>query len=195
MLSFYKFLPAYAGIDDGEISIEEFVESIFAGASSSGIIWVHFLSWWKQRKNPQILWMFYEDLRNDLEKGVLRIAKFLNIQPDRRLLDLVVKRSTFSYMKSNQGQFDGHFVFHRVKKQMGMQGFPYKATKVNKARKIGESKVVIPTKILATLEAKWATILRPATGCTSYKELMNAVKADLPEYYDDRKLLAFFNKI
>lgn len=64
--SFYKFLPAYTNLKPGDITQEQFAEAIFAGVSHSGQIWHHFLSWWEQRTNPDVMWIFYEDLKEDL---------------------------------------------------------------------------------------------------------------------------------
>jgi hypothetical protein len=80
LLSFFKFLPQWMCVPDGQISIDEFVKSIFAGASNSGQIWQHFHSWWTQRHDPNVLWLFFEDLKTDLPKNVLRIAKFMGMR-------------------------------------------------------------------------------------------------------------------
>jgi aryl sulfotransferase len=64
--SFYKFLPAYINLQPGDITQEQFADAIFAGVSHSGQIWDHFLGWWEQRHNPDVMWLFYEDLKDDL---------------------------------------------------------------------------------------------------------------------------------
>jgi hypothetical protein len=64
--SFYKFLPSYTNLQLGDITQDQFADAIFAGASHSGQIWDHFLGWWEQRHNPDVMWLFYEDLKDDL---------------------------------------------------------------------------------------------------------------------------------
>eukprot|EP00962_Isochrysis_galbana_P047868 scaffold19764_cov114-Isochrysis_galbana.AAC.8 len=64
--SFYKFLPAYTNLQPGDLTQEQFADAIFAGASHSGQIWDHFIGWWEQRHNPDVMWLFYEDLKDDL---------------------------------------------------------------------------------------------------------------------------------
>lgn len=64
--SFYKFLPSYTNLQPGDLTQEQFADAIFAGASHSGQIWDHFLGWWEQRHNPDVMWLFYEDLKDDL---------------------------------------------------------------------------------------------------------------------------------
>mmetsp|Transcript_31174 Transcript_31174/g.58097 ORF Transcript_31174/g.58097 Transcript_31174/m.58097 type:complete len:367 (-) Transcript_31174:131-1231(-) len=184
MLSFYKFLPKWMQVDASKISIEEFVDAIFAGASNSGQIWNHFTDWWSQRQNPDVLWLFFEDLKADLEGGVLRIAKFMGIEPEPKLVQKVVEMSHFNYMKEHQSKFDDHFVFDRVKKQMGLANATHKATKVRKSGgKVGEGKKSIPPSILKLLTEKWKNIVEKQTGIASYEELKKAYKALHPEFY------------
>ena len=47
--SFYKFLPAYTGLQPNDIDERAFSDAIFAGASHSGQIWNHLLGWWDCR--------------------------------------------------------------------------------------------------------------------------------------------------
>ena len=58
------------GAGAGDITYEQFAEAIFAGASHSGQIWDHMLGWWEQRHQPNVLWVFFEDLKTDLRKEV-----------------------------------------------------------------------------------------------------------------------------
>ena len=76
-ISFHKFLPDYTGLKDGDITQEQFADAIFAGASHSGQIWHHYLGWWERRKDPNVLWVFFEDLKADLPGQVARIARFM----------------------------------------------------------------------------------------------------------------------
>lgn len=57
-----RFLPSFAGLRAGDIDEETFGAAIFAGASHSGQIWDHFLGWYEQRHNANVLWVFFEDL-------------------------------------------------------------------------------------------------------------------------------------
>ena len=45
------------------ITMEQFASAIFAGVSHSGLIWNHFVSWWKVREQDDVLWVFFEDLK------------------------------------------------------------------------------------------------------------------------------------
>ena len=68
--SFYKFLPAYTGLAPDDIDEVTFANAIFAGASHSGQIWDHMLEWWERRHDQNVLFLFFEDLIDDLPQQV-----------------------------------------------------------------------------------------------------------------------------
>jgi hypothetical protein len=111
--SFYKFLPAYTGLDPEDIDEQTFADAIFAGASHSGQIWGHMLGWWQQRHNKNVLWVFFEDLKKDLQQEVRRVARFMgtDMHDDERLQQAIT-RSGFAYMSQSENahHFDDHFV-------------------------------------------------------------------------------------
>ena len=47
--------------------------------------------------------------------------------------------------------------------------------KIGKVRagggKVGRGRAAIPASVLTALEAKWAHVMTPTTGCTTYEEL------------------------
>mmetsp|Transcript_9409 Transcript_9409/g.15221 ORF Transcript_9409/g.15221 Transcript_9409/m.15221 type:complete len:272 (-) Transcript_9409:255-1070(-) len=196
MLSFFKFLPQWMWVPQGSVTIEEFVDAIFAGASNSGQIWSHFLGWYEHRKDPNVLWLFFEDLKRDLRSSVLRIAKFLDMQPTEELVTKVCHMSHHSYMKDRQVKFDDHFVFDHVKAQIGLEGYKHRATKVRKSGgKVGEGKAALSEPILKRLREKWESIIESKTKLKTYEELCEDVRKSLPEYYDTKKLAAHFKHI
>jgi len=175
-LSFFHFLPAYMGLEAGDVSMDFFADSIFAGVSHSGLIWNHFLSWWRVRGQENVLWVFFEDLREDLRGNVAKIAEFMGVGADDALLELASKQSSFEFMSANASAFDSHFDFDAVKRRMGMAA-DAKFT-VGKVRKgggvVGGHKEGIPPHILARLDECWDKILADETGAASYAELRAA---------------------
>ena len=111
LVSFYHFIVPYFGYSQQDISFEDFAELFFfSGSSAHGSIFPHLLSWWKQRENPDVLWMFYEDLREDLPACVRRIADFMGINLTEELLAVTLENSSFRFMRDRAPQFDDHFV-------------------------------------------------------------------------------------
>jgi len=176
-VSFHKFLPAYTGLQPGDITQQQFANAIFAGASHSGQIWSHFLGWWKQRQNPNVLWVCFEDMKSDLRGSIRRIAAFLKIKCSEELLDIVASRSSYKFMSlpAQKHHFDDHFVQRHVRPKMGLALTTSSVSKVRAGGgKVG-GRSAIPRKVLKRLETKWTQILRKPTGCTSYAELRQKV--------------------
>jgi len=119
-VSFYRFLPAYMGLKPGEVSMSEFADAIFAGVSVSGGIWDHFLQWWRHRHDPNVLWLSFEDLKDDLPTCIERIAKFMDIALDAELRATTLKLASFEWMSAHDKQFDDHFVRDAVRDRMGL---------------------------------------------------------------------------
>jgi aryl sulfotransferase len=175
-MSFYRFLPEWAGIPAGAISIEEFAEAIFGGVSHSGGIWDFYVDWWKRRDDPSVLWVCYEDLKDDLRGQIQRIAKFMGVECDDKLLSIVEEKSSFAYMEAHQRQFDEHVVFAKVRDQMGIpKDFVQGATKVRTGGgKTGEGKI-IPHPVLEMLRQRWNGTVKAKIGLESYEDLRKAV--------------------
>lgn len=176
--SFYKFLPRYAGIPDGAISISDFADSLFSGASNSGQICNHFLSFWDKRKQKNVLWVTFEDLKSDLPREIRRIAKFMEIdvENDPELFDIVLRQSKFDFMASHQSQFNDAFVFSKVKEQMGMGHLEWTGeAKVRKGGgQKGTGKKEVPKDILDRLDAAWAAVMK-GTGLKNYADMQRTL--------------------
>eukprot|EP00798_Chlamydomonas_sp_ICE-L_P010227 gene10227-8145_t len=120
-VSFFHFLPAYMGIPAGAMPMSDFANAMFGGLSISGGIWGHFLGWWHHRKDPNVLWLFFEDLKEDHVGCVRRIAEFMGVDTkDEELIQLAVKQSTFDFMSTHATQFDDHFLRDKIKVQSGL---------------------------------------------------------------------------
>ena len=60
----------------------------------------HAQSWRDYRHLPNILFVHYADLLADLEDGIRRIARFLEIEPPADVWPIIVRNCTFSEMKA-----------------------------------------------------------------------------------------------
>ena len=181
-LSFYKFLPAYTGLRAGDITPEQFADAIFAGASHSGQIWGHMLGWWERRKDPDVLWVFFEDLLADLPGSVRRIAQWGGLPSDEAAVQAACAVSSFEFMsaKENLHHFDDHFVRSHVIGKMGITpgAAPQHVAKVRKGGgKAGASRKGLPPAVRALLESKWKEQFAGPTGCADYEALRAAIKA------------------
>jgi sulfotransferase len=82
---------------------EEHFQLFLQGEVGFGSYFDHVLPWWHASQNDKkILFLKYEDMKNDLAGNISRIASFLDIQADSQLIDKVVALSSFQSMTSNQ---------------------------------------------------------------------------------------------
>eukprot|EP00941_MAST-03F_sp_MAST-3F-sp1_P001963 g1963.t1 len=179
--SFYHFLPDYAGLEENDLTMEQFKNAIFSNVSQTGQIWHHFVSWWNVRKQDNVLWLTFEELKQDLKKAIIKIAKFIEVDLDDELLRIVLHKSGFEFMSSeeNHFHFDDHFVRNECKKRMGLS--EDSKIKVGKVRKDGGKvggRVAIPKSVTKVLEERWDSIVLPATGCKNYEEMRKKIREE-----------------
>ncbi|HTQ14067.1 MAG TPA: sulfotransferase domain-containing protein [Rhizomicrobium sp.] len=58
-------------------------------------------SWWKARRQPNVLMVHYNDLKTDLEGEMRRIARFLGIEIGEDAWPALVKAAGFDFMREN----------------------------------------------------------------------------------------------
>lgn len=180
--SFYEFLPAYMGIERGGVSAEEFARAIFAGASQSGGFGEHFLSWYdaKQADPDNVLMLSFEDMKDDLGAVVDEISAFMGIELDAEGRELVLRRSSFEYMKNNP-KFDDHFVRNKLAKQMGLpEDSKFTVGKVRDGGGIvGEGARKQPAAVTDAIRAKWEAQMAPR-GFATYADFRAAIRRQPP---------------
>jgi hypothetical protein len=146
--------------------------------SVSGGIWGHYESWWAHRNDDNVMWLFYEDLKDDLPACVELIAKFMGIALDDELKEITCERSSFKFMSENGKQFDDHFLRNKLMGRMGLGSPDEPAFTVGKVRPGGGSvgsRNTIPDTVKALLEARWEASLAKSAGVKDYNELRDSL--------------------
>ena len=69
----------------------------------------HVKGWWERSKSPNVLFVYFEDMKRDLPAMVRRVAQFLGVAPltDAELAR-VVEKCGFAYMQGHQDNFEMH---------------------------------------------------------------------------------------
>lgn len=70
----------------------------------------HVKGWWNRaQQHPNVLFVYFEDMKKDLGAIVTRVAEFLGVAPltDEELAD-VVHKCSFAYMQEHQDNFEMH---------------------------------------------------------------------------------------
>jgi hypothetical protein len=71
----------------------------------------HLSSYWEVREQDNVLFLTFEEMKQDLGRAVQRIAHFMDVDLTREEFEQVVHRSSFSYMKQNRNKFDPGQIF------------------------------------------------------------------------------------
>jgi hypothetical protein len=102
-VSYYHFYTTHMGFKG---TFEEFFERFLKGEVAYGSWFRHVRRWWEHRDNPNVLFLYYEELAADLPGCLRRIAAFcgLGIAPER--WPGIVERCSFAFMKQHESQFD-----------------------------------------------------------------------------------------
>lgn len=66
----------------------------------------HLESWWPHREDPHVLHVRYEDLVQDLEGGVRRVAAFCGLPIDESRMGDILEHCGIAYMKQHTQRFD-----------------------------------------------------------------------------------------
>lgn len=102
-VSYYHYMQGFKPLYQFHGSFDEFCNNIFLAqnASENGSYFDHIAEWMEQKYNRNILFLTYEDMSENLEGEVRRIAKFLNIELSDEKLDFIKGKSSFKFMKNS----------------------------------------------------------------------------------------------
>ncbi|XP_071481285.1 sulfotransferase 1A2-like [Diadema antillarum] len=92
---YIKSLPTYE-------SFEHFMEEFLAGRLPGGDYFDHTLYWTKLRNHPNVLFLTYENMKQDPRKAVVQIAEFMGKSLPDDVIDKIVKLSSFDAMKKSK---------------------------------------------------------------------------------------------
>ena len=84
-------------------SMAEFYEDIFItpNRSENGFYFDHLACWFNQKDNPDILFVTFEDMVEDLKREISRISEFLKLDCGEEKIDRIVGSSMFDSMSKN----------------------------------------------------------------------------------------------
>ncbi|KAG0444500.1 hypothetical protein HPB47_013724 [Ixodes persulcatus] len=105
-LSMFHFLRELPGLNFEDGLFDDCVDSFIEGTTGGGDWFQHVLSGYKLKDQPNVFFVTYEELKAKTTDVVLRLGFFLGeeyglmLQKDRQVLQSVLEKCSFSYMKS-----------------------------------------------------------------------------------------------
>mmetsp|Transcript_2002 Transcript_2002/g.7156 ORF Transcript_2002/g.7156 Transcript_2002/m.7156 type:complete len:315 (+) Transcript_2002:35-979(+) len=177
-ISFYKFFQDWFFFEDDNVDVDTFVKEfvlqrgIPASPMNNASLWHHLTSWWPHRNDETVLWLYYEDLKDDLPACVHKIAEFMGLEYDEERERIVVSQSSISFMKEHEHKFNEALT---KKHRNGPCGLPEGAgCSGSKVSTGGRHGIALRAETAEQMEKKWADIVQPVTGFASYSEMLNA---------------------
>nr|XP_014430222.1 sulfotransferase 1 family member D1-like isoform X2 [Pelodiscus sinensis] len=101
-VSYYHFyLMAKMHPDPG--TWNEFLQTFMAGEGrvAYGSWYDHVKGWWEKKKDYRILFLFYEDMKEDPKRETEKVIKFLGKELKKEVVDKILHHTSFQEMKKN----------------------------------------------------------------------------------------------
>jgi hypothetical protein len=141
--------------------------------------WSHFLSWWAQRDNPNVLLLSYEHMIDDPALAIRRLAGFAGLALDSGLLARTLERSSRAYMLRNKDKFDDLMIREASERRCGLPAGSDSSKVCNGS--VGRYRDVLSPETLAVMKRKWSAVIAPAAGFADYAAVDAALRARATE--------------
>jgi hypothetical protein len=93
-------------------SFDPFIGGMVRGKCSFGSWYDYMRSWMPHRTDANVLWVRYEDMRQDLGAQARRVAAFLGIPVLEERMTDILEKCSFAYMKRHDPKFDFRLTMH-----------------------------------------------------------------------------------
>ncbi|XP_073868620.1 sulfotransferase 1C1 [Macaca fascicularis] len=100
LVSYYHFSRMNKMLPDPG-TWEEYVETFKAGKVLWGSWYDHVKGWWDAKDQHRILYLFYEDMKEDPKREIEKILKFLEKDISEEILNKIIYHTSFDVMKQN----------------------------------------------------------------------------------------------
>ena len=165
----------------GEMAVEDFVQEEWTRGEPKRLTdyvsyFHHLTSWWPHRNDPNVLLVFYEDLKECYEISVRSIAEFMGIT-DEGCIQVALERGTFEFMKQHSDKFGLKTVQNRRNVLCGLSETAGMSKSLVRTGSTIEGLEMLSAEVHSEIQ-KWEAIVTPVTGCATYSELRAAWKRE-----------------
>ncbi|CAK8692762.1 unnamed protein product [Clavelina lepadiformis] len=103
----YAGLPSYKDMYTADK--KKFFDSYFAGehklfAKKGEGYLEHLKEWYPHQNDSNVLFAFYEDLKKDINQGIRKVAKFLDVTLSDEDVEMIAEKTSFNSMKESTRQ-------------------------------------------------------------------------------------------
>ena len=138
------------------------------------------LIWWEHRNDKNLLLLFFDDLKEDHEGCVRRIAKYMDVECTEDEIARVVHTTTHAEMSRHASKFSSRQHSSKFSKEFGEE-LVSEEEFVGRVRKgggkSGEGKC-LPPDVQQRIDQMWQTIVTSKLGFQNLKEMRDAFKKE-----------------
>lgn len=80
---------------------DEYIEKFMAGRVAFGSWYDHVKSWWEKRNDHPMLYLFYEDMKENPKREIKKVMDFLKKDLSESVVNKIVLNTSFDMMKDN----------------------------------------------------------------------------------------------
>uniref|UniRef100_A0A8C8SA59 Sulfotransferase n=1 Tax=Pelusios castaneus TaxID=367368 RepID=A0A8C8SA59_9SAUR len=80
---------------------DKFLDDFMAGEVTFGSWYQHVRGWWDKRKEQRMLYLFYEDMKEDPRREIRKVLEFLGRPLSEELVEAIARHTTFAEMQQN----------------------------------------------------------------------------------------------
>lgn len=168
IISFYHFMEGWF-FETGTISVREFAEEYYLAREPQRTYWHHLAAWWRQRDNPDVLLLSFEEMKVNLAETVRRVAAFIELELDDELFEVAVRHSSYEFMKTHEDQFTDVLMREMSEKYSGLPSGSDSSKVVT--GKTNSHKQELPEDIGARLDEIWEHEIGQRFGLETYADL------------------------
>ncbi|MCB1689485.1 MAG: sulfotransferase domain-containing protein [Halioglobus sp.] len=176
--SMFKFMEGWF-LEPGAISLDDFVRQIFiasgqAPGSTNGDYWTHLKSWWVRRDDPDVLFMAYEHMKEDLPGTIRAVAEFMEIALDDELMAIAAEHASLQFMQEHKDRFDDKLMRER---SVAVAGIPSnsESSKV-RVGQVGESRQRLGAEVSLALDELWRARITEELGFVDYASMIATLR-------------------
>jgi hypothetical protein len=174
LYSHYKFMEGWF-MEPNTVSIEDFA---FNNYINEGRYWAHLSSWWKVRDQDNVLFLCYELMQQDIDTTINRVAKFIGVPLNEKLLEITREHTSIDFMKTHRDRFDDAMMRQLSEEQAGLP--PGSDSSKVRSGIVGDHQEKLTPAILEALDEKWKMDIAPLTGCDNYNALIAKIASENP---------------
>lgn len=128
-------------------------------------------SWWPHRNEPNVLLLFYEDLKHDLEGKIKEISQFIQIPLTEDELHRITYLSSFEYMSNNKEKFKGNLGIKMIANRLGIEPWSPKVGLVRvDGGQIGQGQK-LGLKLKGIVDEFWKEYITDKFGFLTYEDM------------------------